>query len=184
MKIASIALGLYQANCYILKSQGEAVVIDPGEEDDRLLELIGENKVKYVLFTHCHPDHVGGGEFIKRTFNSEILFHRDESCPIKADGFLEDGQVLGFGNASLLVWHTPGHSKGSVIFISEESKSIFTGDLIFAGSIGRVDFPGGSAKEMARSLGRVLKLDGNYTIYPGHGPKTTLEEERRGNPFL
>jgi len=190
LEIKTIALGSFQANCYILKSGGECVVIDPGDEDKSLIELIDNCHVKYILNTHCHPDHIGGDGFIKKAFNAPLLFHRADQAlfqffygaSLKADGFLAEGDLIKFGDAVLSVWHTPGHSPGSITLIHD--RSLFTGDLLFAGSIGRTDLPGGSDEEMAKSLRRLQAFEGDYRIYPGHGPATTLEAERRYNPFL
>lgn len=190
LEIETIALGSYQANCYILKSQGECVIIDPGDEDQRLIRLIGDCRVKYLINTHCHPDHIGGDDFIKKAFNARLLFHKADqpifeffySNSLKADGFLAEGDSIKFGDAVLSVWHTPGHSPGSITL--QHERSLFTGDLLFAGSIGRTDLPGGSEEELIKSLRRLQTLEGDYRIYPGHGPTTTLETERTYNPFL
>lgn len=190
LEIKTIALGSFQANGYILKSQGECVVIDPGDEDKRLIELIGDCRVKYILNTHCHPDHIGGDGFIKKTFNAPLLFHKADQAifqsfygeSLKADGFLAEGDLIKFGDVALSVLHTPGHTPGSITLRHEQS--LFTWDLLFAGSIGRTDLPGGSDAEIVKSLRRLQTLEGDYRIYPGHGPATTLEAERKYNPFL
>ncbi len=190
LEIETIALGSFQANCYILKSHGECVIIDPGDEDKRLIKLIGDCRVKYVVNTHCHPDHIGGDAFIKRTFNAPLLLHQADQAifkyfygdRLKPDGFLAEGDSITFGDVTLSVWHTPGHTPGSIAL--QHERSLFTGDLLFAGSIGRTDLPGGSDEEMVKSLRRLQAFEGDYRIYPGHGPATTLEAERKYNPFL
>lgn len=190
LEIETIALGSFQANCYILKSQGECVIVDPGDEDKQLLELIGDCRVKYIINTHCHPDHIGGDKFIKKTFNAPLLLHKADQAffeffygdSLSPDGFLAEGDLIRFGDVALSVLHTPGHTPGSMTL--QHERSLFTGDLLFAGSIGRTDLPGGSEEEMMKSLRRLQGLEGDYRIYPGHGPETTLEAERKYNPFL
>lgn len=189
MLIERIVLGELQTNCYILKAGGQAVIIDPGAEDERVLKPPEDCQVKYILNTHCHPDHIGGVRFLKQRYGAKLLFHKDEQAifnrfniGVEADRFLADGDLIEFGNDSLKVLHTPGHSPGSVTFFF--GTNLFTGDLLFAGSIGRTDLPGGSYKAMARSLRRIVELEGDYTIYPGHGPVTTLDKERKSNPYL
>lgn len=190
LEIKTIALGDFQANCYVLKSGSDCIVIDPGDEDERLIELIGDCHVKYIINTHCHPDHIGGDEFIKKRFNAPLLFHEADQAIFKyfygdglrVDGFLAEGDRVKFGDAVLSVLHTPGHTPGSITLRHEQG--LFTGDLLFAGSIGRTDLAGGSDEEMIKSLKRLQAIEGDYRIYPGHGPTTTLETERKYNPFL
>lgn len=192
MNVRSIVLSEYQSNCYIVTVEGVGVVIDPGEEDPALLDLIGPSKILYVLNTHCHPDHIGGDDFVRRHCGAKVLFHPDDQPifeffmgkRVKPDEFLHDGQIVDVNGLTLEVLHTPGHSPGSVVFKVERERVLFTGDLIFAGSIGRTDFPGSDPHAMARSLRRILDLQGDYTIYPGHGPVTQLSLERWTNPFL
>ncbi len=192
MNVRSIVLSEYQSNCYVVTSGDVGVVIDPGEEDPALLDLIGSSKILYVLNTHCHPDHIGGDDFVRRHCGAKVLFHPDDrpifefflGKQIEPDGFLYDGQILEVNGLAFEVLHTPGHSPGSVVFKVESEKVLFTGDLLFAGSIGRTDFPGSDPHQMVRSLKRILALPGDYTIYAGHGPVTKLSVERWTNPFL
>lgn len=192
MNVRSIVLSEYRSNCYIVTVDGVGVVIDPGEEDPALLDLIGNSKILYVLNTHCHPDHIGGDDFVRRHCGAKVLFHPDDrpifeffmGKRVEPDGFLYDGQILDVNGLIFEVLHTPGHSPGSVVFKVESEKALFTGDLLFAGSIGRTDFPGSDPHQMVRSLKRILALPGDYTIYSGHGPVTQLSVERWTNPFL
>ncbi|MCX8103138.1 MAG: MBL fold metallo-hydrolase [Candidatus Bipolaricaulota bacterium] len=192
MNIQSIVLSEYQSNCYVVTVDDVGIVIDPGEESAELLDLIGDTKILYILNTHCHPDHIGGVEFVRERCGAKLLFHPDDqpifehfmANTVKPDGYLRDGQTIELNGMTFEVLHTPGHSPGSVVFKVESERVLFTGDLLFAGSIGRTDFPGGNPQQMARSLKRILELPGDYTIYAGHGPVTRLSVERWTNPFL
>nr|BAL56326.1 metallo-beta-lactamase family protein [uncultured Acetothermia bacterium]BAL60132.1 metallo-beta-lactamase family protein [Candidatus Acetothermum autotrophicum] len=192
MNVQSLVLTEYQSNCYVVTSGDVGLVIDPGAESSQLLDVIGTTKILYVLNTHCHPDHIGGDEFVRRHCGAKLLFHPDDRPifehfmpeKIEPDGYLAEGQTITLNNLIFEVLHTPGHSPGSVVFKVESEKILFTGDLLFAGSIGRTDFPGGDPHQMVRSLKRILALPGDYTIYAGHGPVTKLSVERWTNPFL
>lgn len=193
--LKSIVLTEYQSNCYLLESGGRAVLIDPGEPSEALHALIDGLQIEWIINTHAHPDHIGGDFFIAQETGAKVLLHRADlelfehliGSQLKENGTLEfmaEGQTITVGDIDLDVWHTPGHSPGSVTLRWEAKKALFTGDLLFAGSIGRTDFPGGSDKEMRQSLRRVAMLPGDWRLYPGHGPETSLERERRENPFL
>jgi len=200
MEIERLVVGALQTNCYVLKSDGEAAVIDPGAPDERILEAVdGQGlELKHILLTHAHFDHLEGAALLKeRHPRSRLALHRADlpimehfAPELHPDAFLEEGDAVAIGKESLRVWHTPGHSPGSVIFLHEEGQLIFSGDLLFAGSIGRTDLPGGSPAEMERSLRRLVELEskskgkGDFAVYPGHGPPTTLTRERASNPFL
>jgi len=190
--IERLVVGELQTNCYILKSGAEAAVIDPGAADRRILDAIQGYNLRYILLTHAHFDHIGGVSPIKeRHPQSKLCLHRGDleilqhfAPGLEPDLLLEEGERIEFGEEELQVqvWHTPGHSPGSVVFICDGK--LFVGDLLFRGSIGRTDLPNGSPAEMERSLRRIVELDGDFAIYPGHGPATTLAEERIANPFL
>jgi len=188
MKIESLPLGNLWTNCYLLRTDDLLIIIDPATTSDKLFELIDTEKVDMIINTHGHFDHVGGDSVLKKKYGAKILLHRAdlalfrETVPpeVKVDRFIDEGDKVGAGR--LEVMHMPGHSPGSIILVGDGI--IFCGDLIFAGSIGRTDFPGGSSRDMTTSLQRLAALPGDYTLYPGHGPITTLAKERALNPFL
>lgn len=192
MKVETLVLTDYQSNCYVVESQGEAVIIDPGEPSPQLLEMVAGKSVKYIVNTHAHPDHIGGDPYLIEHLKAPILlpkedlefFHMFLGSSIQPDRFLEEGDVIEVGQLRFEVLHTPGHSSGSITLLERKERTLFTGDLLFAGSIGRTDFPGGSDIEMRKSLERLAKLEGDWQIYPGHGPETRLSQERWTNPFL
>lgn len=188
MEIESLPLGNLWTNCYLLRTDDLVIIIDPGAATDELFKLIGDGGADMIINTHGHFDHVGGNRILKEKYGAKILlhqadlalFHETVSPEVKVDQFIDEGDKIGAG--MLEVMHMPGHSPGSIILVG--TNVIFCGDLIFAGSIGRTDFPGGSPADMAASLQRLAALPGDYTLYSGHGPATTLAKERAMNPFL
>jgi glyoxylase-like metal-dependent hydrolase (beta-lactamase superfamily II) len=192
----------FATNCWLLSGAGtdEAVVVDPGFYPDRvraLLETSGKHPVA-VLATHGHYDHVGAAAefcgddlpFYIHEADRQALSdaeawgagHESPEIPVKDVRTIVDGDILKFAGFSLEVAHTPGHTPGSVCFIAGDF--LFSGDLVFRGSIGRHDFPNSSADRMVESLHRFLSWPDRLEVYPGHGPDTTIEIERRTNPFL
>ena len=192
MQVERLPLGEYQANCYVVTSRRFALIIDPGDASEEVLQAVGDRTVLLVINTHCHPDHIGGNAFICKHTKAPLYFHKGDeqifqfflSDSMKPDRYLDEGDVLQFDSVAFKVWHTPGHSPGSVTLLFESERVLFTGDLLFAGSIGRTDLPGGDIEKMKRSLQRVVDLPGDYKIYSGHGSGTTLDVERKHNPFL
>jgi glyoxylase-like metal-dependent hydrolase (beta-lactamase superfamily II) len=186
MRVESICLGDYATNCYLVNTNGITLLIDPAVAAPELFSWLDGRRVDMVINTHAHPDHVGGNWELQRR-GSKILLHRAALSTLNKfypdhppiDRYIDEGEVIA---DSLRVLHTPGHCPGSIILVGEGV--IFSGDLIFAGSIGRTDLPGGSRREIYRSLKRLVSLPGDYRIYPGHGKQTTLEQERMNNPFI
>lgn len=205
MIIKKLEVGPIMANCFILgcESTKEAVVIDPGDDADRILMALSKSelKVKYLINTHGHFDHVGANKRMKDVTGAQIAIHPDdepmlgelsrsasmfglaaENSP-PADILLKDGDKIVFGNITLEVIHTPGHSKGGVCLFTKGH--LFAGDTLFAGSIGRTDLPGGDYDTLISSIRKkLLVLDEDIRVYTGHGPETTIGNEKRMNPFL
>ena len=205
MIIKTLVVGPIMANSFVLgcEETHEAAVIDPGDEADRILLALAESdlSLKYIINTHGHLDHVAANKRLKEITGAPILIHpldapmlnqvassaaawgiAAENSP-PPDRELEDGDKVTFGNINLRVIHTPGHTPGGISLCTD--REVFVGDTLFAGSIGRTDFPGGSFETIKKSIRQKLfALDDDFTVYPGHGPTTTIAEERRTNPFV
>ncbi len=198
MLIETFTVGGLSTNCYVVASQEtkEAVIIDPGIdlifEADQIIDYVAEAglKIKLVVNTHGHSDHINGDAIFQEKYNVPICIHRlDADClamlentNFPATVLLDDGAIIEFGDQSLKVIHTPGHTPGSICLLGD--RLVFTGDTLFAGGIGRTDFPGGSDSDMQKSLQKLQNLPENLLIYPGHGPTSMIGEEKRVNPFL
>jgi len=202
--IKNLSVGPIMANCFIVgcEKTREAAVIDPGDEPDKiLLTLAGlKLKVKYIINTHGHFDHVGGNKKMKDATDADILIHSldapmlgyiaksasawgmngEDSPP--PDLMLKDGDEVKFGDITLKVIHTPGHSPGGISLYSDGV--VFVGDTLFAGSIGRTDFPGGDFETLISSIRKKLFILGDdVRVFTGHGPETTIGAEKKYNPF-
>ena len=187
--LRKLVVGPYQANCYILghPKTDEGLVIDPGDEPSRIIKEISRNglTIKYILMTHGHIDHVGGSSELKRITKAPVLIHASDApgLPFTPDGHLSDGQEILLGTYKIIVIHTPGHSPGGVCFYVPGA--VFTGDTLFAGSIGRTDFSGGDHDKLIEGVtSRIFPLGDDLRVYPGHGPASTIGHERRYNPFF
>lgn len=198
MIIKAIPAGMYDANCYIIMDEEskEAIVLDPGGDGEMLEEVILNTgaKVKGILLTHGHMDHVGGVEYLADSFKvpfyiskiDEEYMEKDNSVfgsIRKADGYLNDGDEYTFGNKKVKVIATPGHTKGGLCFLIDDK--VFTGDTLFQGSIGRTDFMGGDFNEIINSIKtKLLSLGNEVEVYPGHGPKSSIGYEKRYNMYV
>ena len=193
MKLTALTVGSIETNCYIVYNEETkgAVVVDPSDEAALVLARLDALglELRAILLTHGHFDHGGDvGRLLAKRPAPVYCHPADRKLPswlthgLRADKELADGQVLDFDGLRFRVLHTPGHTPGSVCFLCGEL--LFAGDTLFAGSCGRTDLPGGSWREMAESLRKLAALDGDYTVYPGHGEATTLAEERAGNPYI
>lgn len=191
MNVKRFIVGYLSTNCYVVNCEKtkEAVIIDPGIENETegnlILDFIKTNRlnVKYIINTHGHPDHISGNNFMKKATCASILIHENHKGRANPDGKLREEDLIEVGNFKLVVIHTPGHTKSGICLIGENA--VFTGDTLFAGSIGRTDFPGGSYKQLIHSIKtKLLPLPDNFRVYPGHESFSTIENEKKFNPFL
>jgi glyoxylase-like metal-dependent hydrolase (beta-lactamase superfamily II) len=194
MFVKMFTVGMFGTNCFLVgdTESHEAAIIDPGFDRESEAKIIlseikrNDFKVKYIINTHGHPDHTSGNKMLKDVTGAPILIHEFDYPLLSnppADQKLHDGDLIEIGNIKFRVIRTPGHSKGSIILLGADA--VFSGDILFAGSIGRFDLPGGSLEETVNSLkNKILILPDHLRVYPGHGPVTTIGEERRSNPFL
>ena len=194
MKMHQLALGAYQTNCSLAwgEESNECIVVDPGYEPERVLETaekLGKTIVA-ILLTHGHFDHVGGVKEIAAETGCKVYIHElDLSMPrqmtagsLYYTNTYGEGDILNLAGLSIRVLHTPGHTPGSVCLTVEDT--MFSGDTLFQDSCGRTDLPGGSWTQIYGSLKRLASLEKNYKVFPGHGPATTLEEEKKYNPYM
>lgn len=200
-------VGPLQCNCTILGDEDarEAIVIDPGDEIGRIQRRLQEHglKLKQILVTHGHIDHVGGALKLKKLTGAPIFMNQNDLPLLQGmemqaawlgvappetappDDSLRDGQQVGLGRYPAQVLHTPGHTQGSVCLHFVPLNLLVAGDTLFAGSIGRTDLPGGDSRQIMESIrGRLLALPDDTRVLPGHGEETTIGEERQSNPFL
>lgn len=205
MKIASVVVGPFQENTWLLLDDtvGKAVLIDPGDEPDNVLNLLEQSgaDLEAIWITHGHLDHIGAIAGVKRQFDVPVYLHEADLAlyttlavqaakmygvpfepPPPPDRTLAEGDKVSVGSLTFDVWHLPGHAPGHVAFIG--NGVMFGGDTLFAGSIGRTDLPLSDGAAMRRSLERIATLPPGLTVLPGHGPETTIGEELESNPFL
>ncbi len=200
-------VGPLACNCSVMgdETTREAMVIDPGANVDRVLDVVRRHNlsVKQIIITHGHIDHIGGAMKLKQATGAAVLMNKNDSPQlamldmqaawigvpppgqVTIDASLEDASQIRLPNVAATVMHTPGHTQGSACLYFPTEKKLIAGDTLFAGSIGRTDLPGGDFEQMMRSLHqRLLALPDDTVVVPGHGPLTTIGEERESNPFL
>lgn len=208
MKWFRLPLGPLQTNCYILSEQdGTCLIIDPGEEGNKLHNWLREKKLTPVaiLLTHAHFDHIGAVDYIRDVYSIPVYLHVKESKwlgdpslngsgkftmidPIRvkeADVLIQKEELIQIGSFEIQVFETPGHSPGSVSYYFEEKRIVVSGDALFQGSIGRTDLVGGNHKQLIQSIhDKLLTLPEDSLVLSGHGPETIIEDEMNSNPFL
>ena len=203
-----LPVGMLACNCSVVGDEPskEAIVIDPGDEVERVQEILTRHdlKVKYIVATHAHIDHVGGLQKLHESTGAPVLMHQadlplyqnlaaqaawlgvEPPGMVQVEQFLKEGDRLQWGGFSLDVLHTPGHSPGSLsLYVYGDNARIFAGDTLFQGSVGRWDLWGGSEKQLMDSIcDKLLPFPDETPVFPGHGPSTTIGQERDANPFL
>ncbi len=211
MKIKKFEFNMFPVNCYVLSDEtGEATIIDAGcfydEEKQKLKQYIESHglTVKHLLNTHLHLDHIFGNPFMLKEFGlkaeanqadefwleqapaqSRMFGFQLPEAPVPLGKYICDGDIITFGNTRLEAIHVPGHSPGSIVYYNKVDNCLFSGDVLFQGSIGRADLTGGNFDELREHIcSRLFVLPGETVVYPGHGPSTTIDEEKANNPFF
>ncbi len=205
MIIEKLEVGPFASNCYIVgaESNKEGMIIDPGAEADLILKQVKNLglRVKFIVLTHSHRDHIGALREVKEATNAEVAIHASDARALQPrhsssavpnfstqtlpppDRLLQGGDSIDFGDLHFMVLHTPGHTPGGICLFGEGV--VFTGDTLFNSGIGRFDMPGGSGSQIMDSiLTKLMVLPDNTIVYPGHGPESSIGDERRWNPFL
>jgi len=204
MEIITVVTGMLEENAYLVYEEGQkdAVVIDPGDDAEAIIaEIQGRGlRLTDILLTHGHADHIAATERLREAFGAKVHIHSADAYrleqpdvgeavyvgtkfgPFQADETVEQGDVIQAAGLRFEVLHTPGHTEGGVCYLVGDA--MFTGDTLFLQSIGRTDFAGSDPRAMGRSLELLRGLEGDYRVYPGHGPATTLEHERKYNMYL
>jgi glyoxylase-like metal-dependent hydrolase (beta-lactamase superfamily II) len=211
MQIKVVVTGPLEENCYIIfdEETNECIIIDPGDDGEEIEEEVKrfspEAKVKYILLTHAHFDHVGALKYVKEKLGGEILMHKGDLPLLQRahdlamffglkipeqpppDRFIEDSEEIIFNKIKVKAIHVPGHSPGGMayLFSYKNELHLFTGDILFAGSIGRTDLPGGNFELLISGIKtKLMILPPETKVYPGHGPETTIAREKLTNPFI
>jgi hydroxyacylglutathione hydrolase len=210
MLVRALTVGTLQTNCYVIEDAegGVGAIIDPGAEPGRILRTVDGLQIRYVINTHAHFDHTMANAAVMEGLRAQqaalpqLVVHTQAAPLLAADGgaglfgfrsvpspkpdqFVGDGDTLSLGSTTLRIFHTPGHSPGSISLYSAEDGALFVGDVLFWRGVGRADLPGGSWSILLESIrSRLFTLPDTTRVYPGHGPPTTIGEERGGNPYL
>ena len=206
MIVKKLVVGELESNCYILADEKtkRAIIIDPGKEAERILWVVKQNKLKviYIINTHAHIDHVGANDIIRGKTGASLLIHsadvhllensemnlstmmNERRKFLPPNKVVKEGDEIKVDQICLQVLHTPGHTPGSICLYAKDER-VFTGDTLFAGSVGRIDLPGGSPADLQNSIReKLLTLPNKVIVHPGHGPDTTIGKEKRENPFI
>ncbi|MFD1447454.1 MBL fold metallo-hydrolase [Oceanobacillus sp. FSL K6-0127] len=205
MNVKGMALGPIGTNCYIVYDKGKALLIDPGAEPDKIAEFLEREglKVQAILLTHAHFDHIAALDEIRETVDTDVYIHENELSWLSDPQMNGSSKLIGneivmkpaeftfkmgpmeIGDFLFEVIHTPGHSPGSVSFLFDQNEFIISGDVLFYHGIGRTDLPGGNMAEIEATIqNKLYQLKESLTVYPGHGPHTTIGEEKQNNPFV
>ena len=207
MKIVSLTVGPIMENCYIIYDEQslEGIIVDPGDEADRILETVHNLNltIKYIINTHGHADHIGANKELGEKLQAKLAIHADDAAMLTdpqlnlsvagymgriiisqpADILLHEKDIISFGNCRFKVIHTPGHTPGGICLVGEGI--VISGDSLFAGSIGRTDFPTGSLTDLVSSLKeKIMTLDPAMQVFPGHGGTSVIGWEKQNNPYL
>lgn len=205
MHVKSMSLGPLGTNCYVVYDDRNALIIDPGGEANIITDFLDEEKLspQAILLTHAHFDHIGAVEDLRFFYGLDVYLHKNEASWLEeprlngsisftgeeiktkqAEYILEPGEIR-IASFTFEVVHTPGHSPGSVSFIFKDEGFVIAGDVLFQQGIGRTDLPGGDMKQLETSIRKHLyQLDNTFVVYPGHGPRTTIGNEKANNPFV
>lgn len=202
MKVISEKFGSMDNNCCLIidEKTNQSALVDCNEFSQKMIDMIGDTDLKYILLTHGHFDHIIGAKGVKENYGAKVVISKEDEpmlnsaklslaafCDapqnnVDADVIVKDGDEITLGNTKIKVMATPGHTSGSVCYIAENC--IFSGDTLFYCSCGRTDFPSGSPEQMMSSLQKLKSLDGDYKVYTGHNNLTTLDFERKNNPYM
>lgn len=202
MKVISEKFGSMDNNCCLIidEKTNQSALVDCNEFSQKMIDMIGDTDLKYILLTHGHFDHIIGVKSVKEKYGAQVVISKEDepmlnssklslavfcNAPqnnVDADIIVKDGDEITLGETKIKVMATPGHTSGSVCYIAENC--IFSGDTLFYCSCGRTDFPSGSPEQMMSSLQKLKALDGDYKVYTGHNNLTTLDFERKNNPYM
>ncbi len=201
MEILQFTLTPFVTNCFVIKDSGESIVIDPGEATRELKDALEGTRVKMIFNTHCHIDHSGGNAGMVAHTSAPLVIHKDDLPLLQGlaqqgqmfgvlvppspdpDQYVEEGDTITVGTVNMKVLHCPGHAPGHVVLVGDGF--VIGGDVLFNGSIGRTDLPGGNHAQLIDSIKtKLLTLPDDTIVYSGHGPETTIGKERMTNPFL